>query len=227
VSVRAGADLATARLRQPGTLSAVVLALCFTLGVALLERAQGRGGAADRALLGGAFGIALPLLSYFLVVRSCASGSLQSAVNPLARHGLSRRPLALGLALPAAAIAAVFGSLGGVLVVLIGRGPSDPLWLADAASCSWIGGLSGLAYVLSFVGASGFGGRGQGRIWLLGADFVLGAGSSLLAVPWPKGHVRNLLGGMPVLELSQLAALLVLLGTSFAFLGLGALRTRR
>lgn len=227
MSVRAGADLASARLRRPGTLTATVLALCFTLGVALLERAQGRGGAADRALLGGAFGIALPLLCYFLVLRSCAGGSLQGAVNPLARHGLSRRPLAVGLALPAALLAAVFGALCGVLVVLIGRGPSDPLWLGDAATSLWIGALAGPAYVLSFVGASGYGSRGQGRFWLLAADFLLGAGGSLLAVPWPKGHVRNLLGGTPVLELSQLVALLVLLGTSFAFLALGMLRTRR
>jgi hypothetical protein len=227
MSAHAGFELASTRLRQPGTLSAGLLALCFTVSVALLERAQGRGGAADRALLGGAFGIALPLLCYFLVARSCAGGSLQSAVNPLARHGLSRRALVLGLALPAALVASLFAALSGALVVLITRGTGDALWLRDAASCLWIGAISGVAYVLSFVGASGYGSRGQGRAWLLAADFVLGAGGSLLAVPWPKGHVRNLLGGTPVLGLSQLIALLLLLGTSFAFLGLGSLRTRR
>jgi hypothetical protein len=45
--------------------------------------------------------------------------------------------------------------------------------------------------------------------------------------PWPKGHIRNLLGGGAVLELSQLGALLALLGMSFAFLWLGMLRARR
>lgn len=227
MSVRAGVELASTRLRQPGTLTAGLLALCFTLGVALLERAQGRGGAADRALLGGVFGIALPLFCYFLVARSCEGSSLQGAVNPLARHGLNRRALVVGLALPAALVASLFAALSGPLVVLVTRGTADPLWWRDAATCLWIGGISGVAYVLSFVGASGYGGRGQGRAWLLAADFVLGAGGSLLAAPWPKGHLRNLLGGTPVLELSQLMALLLLLGTSFAFLALGALRTRR
>jgi hypothetical protein len=227
MSMRAGIELASTRLRQPGTLSAGLLALCFTLGVALLERAQGHGGSADRALLGGAFGVALPLLCYFLVARSCAGSSLQSAVNPLARHGLSRRALIVGLAVPAALVAALFAALNGAMVVLVTRGTGDALWLRDAVTCLWIGAVSGVAYVLSFVGASAYGRRGQGRAWLLAADFVLGAGGSLLAAPWPKGHVRNLLGGTPVLGLSQLIALLLLLGTSFAFLGLGSIRTRR
>lgn len=227
MSLRAGFDLASERLRRPGTLSAGVLGLCFMLGVALLERAHGREGAADRALLGGVFGIALPLLCYFLVARSCAGGNLRSAVHPLARHGMDRRGLILGLALPPLVLAALLAAVTGVLVVIVTRGTSDPLWLRDAATCFWIGGLSAAAYVLAFIGASGYGARGQGRGWLLAADFLLGTGSSLLALPWPKGHVRSLLGGTPVLELSQLAALLLLLGTSFAFLLSGSLRSRR
>jgi hypothetical protein len=69
--------------------------------------------------------------------------------------------------------------------------------------------------------------RGQGRTWLLVADFLLGAGDSFLALPWPKGHIRNLLGGSAVLELSQLAALMAMLGTSLAFLWLGVVRAQR
>jgi hypothetical protein len=219
--------LAQSRLREPGTLSACVLALCFELGVALLERAQGRVGAADRALTGGAFGIALPLLCYFVVQRACAGLALRAAVNPLARHGMSRYSLALGLLIPPALLAAAFAASSGVLVVAATRGAGDPLLLRDTATCVWIGLVSGVAYSAAFMGASAYGQRGQGRAWLLGADFLLGAGSSLLALPWPKGHVRNLLGGTPVLQLSQLSALLLLLGTSFACLWLGALRGRR
>jgi hypothetical protein len=48
-----------------------------------------------------------------------------------------------------------------------------------------------------------------------------------LAFPWPKGHVRNLLGGVAVLELSWLGALVALFGTSFAFLWFGVARNRR
>jgi len=227
VSLRAGMALAQARLREPGTLSACLLALCFELGVALLERTQGRVGAADRALTGGAFGIALPLLCYFIVQRACGGLGLRAAVNPLARHGMSRHSLVLGLSIVPALIAALFAALSGVLVVALTRGSGDPLLLRDIATCLWIGAVSGLAYGVVFVGASAYGQRGQGRAWLLAADFLLGSGSSLLAAPWPKGHVRNLLGGTPVLQLSQLSALLFLLGTSFAFLWLGTLRCKR
>lgn len=227
MSVRDGIQLGAERLREPGTVGACLLAFAFELGVALLERAHGSVGATDRALSGGAFGLALPLLCYFLVTRACGSSSLREAVMPLARHGLSQRQLALGLAVPAALAAAAFAAISGVAVVLLTRGLADAPWLRDAATSLWIGAVSGMAYVAAFVGASAFGRHGRGRIWLLAADFLLGASSSFLALPWPKGHVRNLLGGAPVLEMSQFSALLVLIGTSFAFLSLGAARSER
>ena len=55
-------------------------------------------------------------------------------------------------------------------------------------------------YALYFGAASLLGKRGGGRKWALIIDFVLGAGSSALAAPWPRGHVRNLLGGEPVVD---------------------------
>jgi hypothetical protein len=227
VSIRAGIDLGRERLSKRATLVAVALALSFELGVALLERAEGAVGAADRALSGGAFGIAVPLVSYFLVTRVCAASSLREALLPLARHGMDRRALTLGLAVPPALAAAAFAALSGVLVVLVTRGPGDPRLVTDALASLWIGLAAGGAYVAAFLGASALGRRGQGRFWLLVADFLLGAGDSFLALPWPKGHLRNLLGGSAVLQLSQFAALALLLGTSFAFLWLGTLRNQR
>jgi hypothetical protein len=227
MSFRAGAYIALQRL-EPRAIKVVVgLALLFELGVALLERAAGRPGAADRALLGGAFGVAVPLLAYVLVVRVCEADGLVHAVSPLARHGLDRRDLSLGLALPVAALLGAFGLLSGVLVVSITRGPGDARWLGDAATSAWIGACAGIAYTLALFGASGWGRRGRGRIWLLAADFFLGASDSALALPWPRGHLRNLLGGSAVLQLPQWSALLLLLGTSFAFLWFGAWRNRR
>ncbi len=227
MSFAAGADLSKERLRQGRAGVACGLALAFELGVALLERAQGRVGAADRALSGGAFGIALPLLCFFLVSRACGAANLREAVAPLARHGLGRRSLVLGLALPPALVAAAFAALGSVLVVCVTRGLGDPDLFRDIATSVWIGLVAGPAYVAAFIGFSALGRAGGGRSWLLLADFVLGAGSSFVAFPWPKSHVRNLLGGSATLELSQLAALLALLGTSLAFLGLGTLRNSR
>lgn len=227
MTIAAGVDLAKERLRQGATTTACTMALALSLGVALLERAQGRVGAADRALSGGAFGIALPLLCYFLVGRVCGAAKLGEAVTPLARHGLDRRALALGLALPPALVAAAFSALSSVLVLCVTRGLSDPELGRDTLTSIWIGIVSGPAYVAAFLGASAFGRGGRGRAWLLAADFVLGAGDSFWAFPWPKAHIRNLLGGSAALELSQLGALLALLGTSFAFLSFGLLRNQR
>jgi hypothetical protein len=227
MSIRAGVDMARERLSQRVTWVGCGLAFAFEIGVALLERAQGQIGAADRALTGGAFGIALPLFCFFLVGRVTDGQSLQGALQPLARHGLDRRSLALGLVVPPALVAAAFAALSGVVVVLVARGAGDHHFASDALTSAWIGIVSGAAYVAALVGASAFGKRGQGRSWLLAADFLLGAGDSFLAFPWPKGHVRNLLGGSSVLQLSQLAALVALLGTSFAFLWLGTLRSQR
>jgi hypothetical protein len=167
------------------------------------------------------------LVCYFLVGRACAGTSLREASLPLARHGLDRRALTVGLALPPALLAAAFGGISSLLVVMLTRGPGDPRFLGDAWTSFTIGIVSGPVYAGALVGASAWGRRGQGRTWLLMADFLLGAGDSLLAFPWPKGHIRNLLGGSAVLELSQLGALAALLGTSFAFLWLGLLRARR
>jgi hypothetical protein len=227
MSLRAGIDMGRERLNQRATRVACALGFSFELGVALLERAHGRVGAADRALSGGAFGIALPLVCYFLVGRVCGGANLRNALVPLARHGLDRRTLTLGLAVPSALVAAAFAAVSSVAVVLVTRGPSDPRLAMDAITSAWIGVVSGIAYVAAFLGASAYGRRGQGRSWLLLADFLLGAGDSFLALPWPKGHVRNLLGGSAVLQLSQLGALIALLGTSFAFLWLGTLRNQR
>ena len=225
--MRAGVDLARTRLHQRATAVALVLAFAFVLGVALLERAQGALGAADRALRGGVFGVALPLVCYFLVGRACSSSNLRQALWPLARHGFDRRSLTLGLALPPALLAAAFGGLASLLVVLVTRGPGDPQLLSDAWTSLTIGIVSGPAYVAAFIGASALGRRGQGRTWLVAADFLLGAGDSFLAFPWPKGHVRNLLGGSAVLQLSQAGALVALLGTSLALMWLGTLRNQR
>lgn len=226
MSLRAGANMAQERLKPSAVKVLLGLALSFELGVALLERAAGRIGAADRALLGGAFGLALPLLAYVVVTRICEGESLSQAVSPLSRHGLDRRSLSFGLALPVAAWLGAFGLLSGVLVVSITRGPGDQHWLGDATTSAWIGACAGIAYTLALFGASSWGKRGRGRIWLLAVDFFFGASDSALALPWPRGHLRNLLGGSAVLQLPQWSAVLLLLGTSLAFLWLGTWRNR-
>jgi len=90
----------------------------------------------------------------------------------------------------------------------------------DASMSIAIALASGAVYALWFGMASLLGARGGGRRWALALDLLLGAGSSYLAVPWPRAHIRNLLGGAPALELSQAGAwfaltLIGLLGMSY------------
>jgi len=100
------------------------------------------------------------------------------------------------------------------------------LLLRDLASSSWIAALSGVAYAAWFSLASLIGPQGRrGLAWLI--DFVLGSGASLFAAPVPRGHVRNLLGGQPVLDLTQPASALALLALTAFCLSASASRTPR
>jgi len=81
----------------------------------------------------------------------------------------------------------------------------------------------GVAYVSLFSLGSCLGARG--RFVFLVADWLLGSGSSLLAAPWPRAHLRNLLGLEPVAGMSQGASTVALLILCVAFTGITLWRT--
>ena len=175
------------RLRRRATLVAVALALSFEFGVALLERAQGARRRRDRALAGGAFGIALPLVCYFLVGRACAR--LEPARGGPAAGSSRPRPTRVG-ARPGAATGAPGRRV---------RGHQRPVGRAAHARPrrpEVFGGRLGQR-----LDRHGFGswptsrrswGRrrwadaGRGRAWLLVADFLLGAERFVLGVSVAK-----------------------------------------
>jgi hypothetical protein len=223
---RAGMALAWARLRGPGTAFAAVTALvCATL-VAVIERSTEPYYAADRALTGGVFGLILPLLGYLVLERVTVGARLDHSVDELSRHGADRRWLGLGLYAVAALALAAIALLLAVTGVCLSRGAKDPLLLRDLAATSWIAVLSGVAYAAWFSLASLVGRRGRrGTAWL--ADLLLGSGGSVLAAPLPRGHVRNLLGGQPVLELTQWASAVALIALTAFYLSASASRTPR
>jgi len=146
-------------------------------------------------------------------------------MNALARYGVSRRHLAVGVlaasVLSLAAVGCLLAAIG-VLATSVG----EPGWMRDLLTSAWIGALAGGAYAAWFLLASTFGRRGGGRPAALALDWVLGSTSSFAAAPWPRGHVRNLLGSTPVLDMSQSAALLALLalGTIYALLAVRRMR---
>jgi hypothetical protein len=102
--------------------------------------------------------------------------------------------------------------------VIATRFPADPRLGADLLACSWIALVAGAAYAAWFALGSTLGRSGGGRGWALVLDWLFGAGASLAALPWPRGHTRNLLGAEPVLGMPQWSATvaLFLLGLLYA-----------
>jgi hypothetical protein len=176
-------------------------------------------------LEGPVFGLALPLLAYLVSERLCEAQRLDRSVDSVARYGTDRRAALLGLLLVSASCVG-FGSVLLTVAALLGAHAAQGADLArDLPASVVIAALSGAVYALWFGAASLFGKRGGGRKWALIFDFLLGSGSSALAAPWPRGHARNLLGGMPVLELSQHGAWLALALIGIASVALSMART--
>jgi hypothetical protein len=142
----------------------------------------------------------------------------------LARHGADRRALGLGVATAAALWLALSCVVLAVFSVWLSRGHRDPLLFRDLISTSWIALISGAAYAAWFSLASLVGKRGSRGLAFL-VDFMLGSGASALAAPFPRGHVRNLLGGQPVLDLAQLASAAALAALLATYLSVSAIRT--
>jgi len=223
--VRVGLALARERLR--GSSAPIVLSLScaalFSIGV--LERQSHAASAPDDVLRGAVFGIALPLSAYLVSERACAGQRLERSVDGVARYGSDRRAALLGVLLASALCSAFAGALLTV-AGLLGAHASHSRSLAfDLRVSIGIALLAGAVYALYFGAASLLGKRGGGRKWALVIDFVLGSGGWALAAPWPRGHVRNLLGGEPVIALSQTSAWLALGVIGATCLTLSVLRT--
>ena len=112
-----------------------------------------------------------------------------------------------------AARVAVVSALLSALAVLVASVGEVAEIRMDALTSGWIGALGGAAYVAWFSLGSMWGKAGRGRLFLLAVDWVLGATTSAVAVPWPRAHLRSLLGGDLVVGLPawQSSALLVVL----------------
>ena len=205
-----GWALARERLTGVSALLVVLLSAAALFAVGVLERQSDAASAPDDALRGAAFGIALPLLAYLVSERVCDGQRLDRSVDAVARYGSDRRAALLGALLASALYSALAGALITIAALLGAHAPHSSSLASDLYASVGIALIAGAVYALYFGAASLLGKRGGGRKWALIIDFVLGAGSSALAAPWPRGHVRNLLGGEPVVDLSQASAWLAL-----------------
>lgn len=209
-SLQVGLSLSFARLRGLSTALVLTFACGVLYALAVLERRADAASAADYSLTGGVFGLAVPLLSYLLVERVCAGGRLQRSVDGVARYGANRRTALAGMLLGSAVCMGLVSALLTFSALLGAQPLSHAALTAELRVSLGIALFAGAAYVLFFAAASLFGARGGGRRWALIVDFVLGASASGLAVPWPRAHLRNLLGGQPPLGWSQSSAWLAL-----------------
>ncbi len=225
-ALAAGANLAAARLRRRASLVAFLMAAGLVAAAALVERRSGGVAAADHTLVGAVFGVAVPLIGYLAVERSVDGRRLQASLDELARYGANRRAAALGLVGVCAALVAGAAVALALLGVVVARGTTDAGLAADLARSSWIAATAGVSYTLWFALGSSIGRRGGGRIWALALDWVLGSTTILVAAPWPRGHIRNLLGGAPVLGLAQWQGGVALAVLISAYLGLSLWRLR-
>ena len=220
-----GLALARERLQSASALLVLSLSLAGLFAIGVLERQSDAPSAPDDALQGAVFGIALPLLAYLVSERVCEGKRLDRSVDGVARYGSDRRAALLGLLLASALCSALVSALLTVAALLGAHAPRAPSLIADLRASVGIAILAGVVYALYFGVASLLGKRGGGRKWALIVDFVMGAGGSALAAPWPRGHLRNLLGGEPVVELSQANAWFALGAIGVACVALSVLRT--
>jgi hypothetical protein len=223
--VSVGAAVARERLRGAALPLVFALGVCLVYALAALERRSSGASSADTALEGPVFGLALPILAYLSSERVCDGQRLDRSVDSVARYGVDRRAAMLGVLLTSAATMALGSALLTVAALLGANASRAANFWADLRASVGIAICSGAVYALWFGAASLFGKRGGGRKWALILDFVLGAGSSALAAPWPRGHARNLLGGLPVLDMTQSGAWLALIAIGVVSVGLGLSRT--
>lgn len=204
MSVGLGLSLGATRLSRRTVWVLLVLGLLLVLCVGTLERMTESSYSLDRTLLGVAFGIALPLYCYWVFESALDRRGMLGLVSPLTRHGADARTLSFGLVIALALVCTLAGlvfSLG-ALFATVGLGPG---FSREIVPCVWGGALAGGAYAGLFSLGSRF--QRVGRVAVLLGDWLLGSGSGVFALPFPRGHVRSLFGGEAVLDLSQLNAL--------------------
>ena len=198
----------------------------LAVGATVITRNAG-GASADRAVLAVFGPFVLPLLAYGIVAATFNGQRVGTAGAPLRAYGAGGGQVALTSAVVAMAMTALLGAILAPALVLLGHSPFDPPLAHDALTCAWIGALAGAAYASFFSLGACFGKKGGGRGVFLFVNWLLGAGKGASALFVPYGHVRSLLGGDPVLTLSQRGSAMALVGVAAVALALTSWRGKK
>jgi hypothetical protein len=199
----------------------------LALGLAFAARRAGTSHGADHVLLDGYAAFALPLLTYALVGAALDARSVAGATAPLVAFGASPGRAAAAGVLVGAAGCALAGSLLAASVAALAHGPGDPPAMRDALTSAYAGGLGGLAYASWYALGASFGRRGGGRLALLVVDFLASGDDGVFGMVTPRAHVRNVLGGPAVMDLSERASAAALVAMAVVFGALVVARARR
>jgi hypothetical protein len=213
-----------------GGRSRATLAVWAAMGLALAVAARSRhvSHAADRVLLDAYGPVILPLLAYALSSAVVGARSFSAAVAPLRAFGASPVRAAVAALAVAIASSAMAGGVLGAAVDAIAQGPAVRSFiLRDAGTSAYACALGGAAYASWFVLGATFGRRGGGRFVFLLADWALGANETVAALVTPRGHLRNMLGGVPPMELSERGSAIALVAISLVCAAIATWRVRR
>ena len=217
-----GARLAGAVVTWRPLLLLSSLLLLLAVAVGLIERGHDPLTAPDRTL-DVLLSYALPLATFAVVGLASGRQRLDDVLWPLARFGVQRRYLLLGWALVVTLASLLLAALTVVVGVFVAYG-ATPGAQADALTSAWIAALGAAAYAGWFTLGATFWRRGRGRFAPLLIDLVVGTGTGVLAFPWPRAHLQNLLGNEPLLAMTQRSSSVVLLLSALVLPLLAALR---
>ena len=217
-SIRAGARAGWLGWRWGWPCAAVAVATLGLLVASLLE-AQVRSEAAHASVVrvrlsGLVFGLAIPLLA--LVIGSRMGPHRKDLMRaPGVRWGFNRRGYALGLAAIPTLLVGAAGSFLAGLGTVATWAITQPEGNAGSAAgvlltSALLGGAAGVIYSVC-LGAARLAWPTVGTTAFLVAEWVLGSGSGFVALPWPRAHLRAMLGGHSVLDVGTLGGLLALL----------------
>jgi hypothetical protein len=219
------ARLPFARLvRTPRALISCVLWIGFAIAVALYEKSRGESHVVDHVLPDAFGGLVLPLVVFALVGAVVVSTSLRASIFPVTAIGASGTRAALASIVVVALVSALIcGGIGAALVPISGATP--PI-RADLIASGWVSALGAVCYASFFVFGTSFGKTGTGRLILLVVDWVLGSAGGPLEIITPRAHLRNLLGGAPLMHVSQTVSAITLAAIAVFCMLIAARRAR-
>ena len=201
IAIRSGFSLGVSRLARRSTGLLVLLGAALAVTGALIERRVTPVESTDRALE-ATFAFLVPLVTFALVAQLTGRIHLADRAYRVARFGVARRDVALGLVGAGVAFSIAASAGMALFTVLVAGEGSVAQQATEVFTTSGIAALSAAAYAAWFSFGATFWSRGSGRFVPLALDFALRGSAGALAFSLPRAHVDNLLGVVASIDVS-------------------------